>query len=370
MTHHMPPTSVISQRGVMLPIAMTICTLLLAIASWSFGSPTSTLEQSVMLDRTASQISSQALIKGFSRAEETGAPSCPDGNSDGLPDFCGSGVPDVVGGNIARYVKISAGQLQLAPGPASGTWQRPHLEMDASLNSGNDLSLLPASNPSGLAWTIALRSADRGNGDETTLLERSTSKSETSAAVQRRLKSTFIAHLQLSASSQRQALTPAWAFGQNLHLSYQNDSAGTRFTPVNSGCQCSCTRTRCKCACLEPSTWESTGNCVTATDAGTCTQAKDASGSTLFRCTAGPGKYCYLAGPSWLAKRWAISLFTPRATEGRACRPEGNDACPLPPKTGTLCTCAFDWPKPLSPDRLSRLRLQFESGNATAFITF
>ncbi len=370
MMHPTTPACLLSQRGVMLPIAMAICTLLLAFASWSYCSTSSALEQSLKLDRSASQISSQALIKGFSRAEETGAPSCPDSNADGLPDFCGSGIQARAAGDIARYVKISAGQLQLAPGPDQGTQRKPRLEMDASLNTGNDLSTMPAGNPSGLAWKIALRSADRGHGDDTPMLERETSKNDVSAAVQRRLKSAFIAHLQLSASSQRQALSPAWAFEQGLHLSYQSDSAGTRFTPVNSGCQCACTRTRCKCACFETSVWESSGNCVTAADSGTCTQAKDANGSPVFRCTAAPGKYCYLAGQTWLAKRWAVSLYTPKATEGRACRPEGNDICPLPPKTGTLCTCAFDWPKPLSADRLSRLRLQFESGHASAFITF
>lgn len=352
--------------GMVLPLAMAICVLLSSLAAWTYIHPASISQRSSLLEQAASQINAQALIKGFSRPEETGSLSCPDVDSDGLSDYCGSATETTSSGQTATRVKVSAGQLLLAPGLSQSVAVRPLLTISNAMSAGNDLSLMPTGTSDIPAWTLSTSGIGESPHSGAFSVQRVQSRSESTHAVQERLKATFLSHLQISASSQRQKLTPDWAFSETLHLSHQADSAGTRFWPVNSGCQCACTRTRCKCSCYETSTWESSGNCVSASDAGSCQQVSSSTSPLLSRCTATPGKYCYLGAETWLAKRWAVSLYTPRATEGRACRPERVDTCPLTPKTGTTCTCAFDWPKPLSTERLAKLRLQFDAGQPRA----
>lgn len=377
--------------GYILPVMAVLSTAILITLRWIQDPVLSVHANIQQLNDTVAQLVSQSLIKGFSRPEEAGAITCPDTDGNGQPNPCLTADDGLAHGRLANTVRIGPGQLTLAPGWLSPT-QRPYTQsVNPIFSSGLDIAqqpLTPMTPDSSngpptppalrLAWgaykpertdTQTFNDASQSSlaGSTASLVaERVVSQSSQTTAVQTRLKTAFLAHLQQSAQHAGQRLSVDWAFAEQLHLSYEPDSSGTRFRPVASGCQCACTRQRCKCACLQSSRWESTGACFNAPDAGECSASPDVTGRAVSRCTATTGRYCYFTGDAWLSSRWAVSLYTPRASEGRACRPENHSLCPLTAKSGSTCTCLFDWPKPVSEDRLPHLRLQFSNGQARA----
>jgi hypothetical protein len=317
---------------------------------------------------------SQSLIKGYSHANELGNITCPDENNDGIADSCKAATKALQNGKPAHISRVFNGGITLHPNHSSKQVAWLKQWVDGNLGLGNDNALTtPTTNKPLLAKDgqqlldhIVLAWSDQHPYQqiawESTAPEDSNLKlprryQQHRNDIEQRLKSTFNEQLNLSARNQQTTVNSDWAFKQNLHLKFNPNGLPLQFTPLISGCQCNCTKTRCRCQCNEVSQWASDGQCVSASDAGLCRNNDQGA-----QCQAGKNQACYFNGNAWLENRWTVSLYSPRAVEGKSCRPIHSFSCPLTPKSGSTCACQFDWPKPLTAERLAQLQLQITNG--------
>jgi hypothetical protein len=372
------------QHGLILPLLMLILGLLtMALPSGAGLTGTfSALTQASRLSGIHEDIAAVSLIKGFSRPEELGAVNCPDtlpsGALDGISDPCSSTLSGLHSGAIPNISKTAYNQLTLSPSIqgnaplATELWVNPDFASAQDIAISGSTSAVSVGGTLGspptidIAWALGTSgggvrpsSAQIREDDSTLSRYRKTDQQRLDA--QLRLQTAFLQQLKLSAGTIGHTLSPEWAFSETQHLRHDPVSSGQRFLPQLSGCQCRCTAVRCKCNCNQASQWLSSAPCQDQTDGGSCRSQAD---GTL--CTANAQQYCYLKGAARLSSRWAVSLYSPRATQGKACRPERTYECPLAPKTGSECACQFDWPKPLDESRLQHLSLFFANGNASA----
>ncbi len=364
----------VKQKGLALIYVLSAVAFLIILVQNAISlSPKNSLKNdlSVMTQAHENWIS-QSLIKGYSHPNELGNISCPDDNNDGLADSCKDSENSLHSGQPAHITKVFNGGLILHPGytPTQGNWLKQ--SVDSNLSLGNDNALISptqkkpllASNGQQLldhivlAWsnqkayqTIAWDATENNN------LKLPRRYQQHRNDIEQRLKSTFNEQLNLSARNQQTTVNSDWAFKQTLHLKFNPNGLPLQFSPLVSGCQCSCTKTRCRCQCTEASQWASDGQCVSASDAGVCRNSVQGA-----QCQAGKNQACYFNGNSWLDNRWAVSIYAPRAVEGKSCRPINSFSCPLTAKVGSTCACQFDWPKTLTPERLNQLQLQITNG--------
>jgi hypothetical protein len=377
-----------ARRGFVLPMVallLTVLTSMLAnirIAASQTPAWNSAAGQSLQqVGWLHEALITHALLKGYSNGGEVGSLTCHDTTGDQIAEWCPTATPELRNGSMATKSLVKNSNMTQAPSMGANISNKADLWLSTAFTSGNDLSeeaLLQTgfklNSPNGatpsepllVAWATKKNSFSHSadtvediNGD----LAMSRGSRQHVSDVQLRIKSAFLDHLRLSASLNTTAVTAAYAFSETLHLKHVALSSGSRFSGVSSGCRCDCSKTECKCSCTSESEWASAGKCVSKTKSGTCRVLAGES-----RCTAKSGEFCYFGDAAWLSNHWAVSLYTPRATVGKNCRPQRADQCPLIPSTSkstSNCQCEFDWPKVVTAARIEKLSLNFNEGKAS-----